>query len=97
MSDEDILKTVADELRRFGDFDNIDYLIPQLGQAIENILSENKELEEKYYYEKNRARNELDTIYINARYYERDKWKLAIRDIIEENKSYLEYANTAYE
>ena len=39
MSDEDILKTVADELRRFGDFDNIDYLIPQLGQAIENILA----------------------------------------------------------
>lgn len=39
MSDEDILKTVADELRRFGDFDNIDYLIPNLGQAIENILA----------------------------------------------------------
>lgn len=39
MSDEDILKTVADELRRFGDFDNIDYLMPNLGQAIENILA----------------------------------------------------------
>lgn len=39
MSDEDILKTVADELRRFGDFDNIDYLMSNLGQAIENILA----------------------------------------------------------
>lgn len=66
-------------------------------RAIETILEENKELEEKYYYEKNRARNELDTVYINARYDERDKWKLAIRDIIEENKGYLEHANTAYE
>lgn len=47
MSDEDILKTIADELRRFGDFDNIDYLIPQLGQAIDNILAKNKELKEE--------------------------------------------------
>ena len=39
MSDEDILKTVANELKTYGDFDNIDYLIPQLGQAIENILA----------------------------------------------------------
>lgn len=39
MKDEDILKTVADELRRFGDFDNIDYLMPNLEQAIENILA----------------------------------------------------------
>ena len=47
MSDEEILKAVANELKMYGDFDNIDYLIPQLGQAIENILEENKELEEK--------------------------------------------------
>lgn len=39
MSDEDILKAVANELKMYGDFDNIDYLIPQLGQAIENILA----------------------------------------------------------
>ena len=100
MSDEDILKTVADELRRFGDFDNIDYLIPNLGQAIENILAkydralsdlvkadkEKNELKEKYYYEKNRTRNELDTVYIKARYDERDKWKSTIKDTIEELK-----------
>lgn len=46
MSDEDILKAVANELKMYGDFDNIDYLIPQLGQAIENILAKNKELKE---------------------------------------------------
>ena len=39
MSDEDILKAVANELKTYGDFDNIDYLIPKLGQAIENILA----------------------------------------------------------
>ena len=100
MSDEDILKAVADELRRFGDFDNIDYLMPNLGQAIENILAkynralsdlvkadkEKNELKEKYYYEKNRTRNELDTVYIKARYDERDKWKSTIKDTIEELK-----------
>lgn len=48
MSDEDILKTVANELKTNGNFNNICHLMPCLGQSIENVLEKNKELETKY-------------------------------------------------
>lgn len=63
MSDEDILKAVANELKMYGDFDNIDYLIPQLGQAIENILAKyNRALSDlvKAEKEKNELKEEIE-------------------------------------
>lgn len=58
-------------------------------QAIKHLIKAYKELEEKYYYEKNRARAELDTVYIKARYDERDKWTSKIKEKIKElNKAY---------
>lgn len=110
MSDEDILKTVADELRRYGDFDNIDYLIPKLGQAIENILEENKELEYKYVRalndlvkaekKKNELKEEIEKFnkQLDLDYVDKNFIPVSlVRKTIEENKGYLEYANTAYE
>ena len=61
--------------------------------AIENLLKAYKELEEKYNYEKNRARTELDTVYINARYDERDKWKSKVKEKIEEIDEKIKYEN----
>lgn len=57
-------------------------------QALENLLKAYKELKEKYNYEKNRARTELDTVYINARYDERDKWKSKVKEKIKELQEY---------
>lgn len=48
MSDEDILKTVANELKANGNFNNICHLMPYLRQSIEKVLEKNKELETKY-------------------------------------------------
>lgn len=60
-------------------------------RAIENLIKERqldkeriKELEGKYNYEKNRARTELDRVYINARYDEKAKWQSLIKEKIEE-------------
>jgi hypothetical protein len=58
-------------------------------QVLDNIAYDQipiaiKELEEKYYYEKNRVRTELDRVYINARYDERAKWQSLIKETIEE-------------
>lgn len=69
------------------------YVYKNVYMAIFNVLSEReqdkariKELEEKYYYEKNRAIVELDTVYIKARYDEKDIWISLIKDKIEELK-----------
>ncbi len=111
MSDEDILKAVANELKMYGDFDNIDYLIPKLGQAIENILAKyNRALSDlvKAEKEKNELKEENIKLKNHCKEKIKEKQELTsalldsipvslIKDIIEENKSYLEYANTAYE
>lgn len=88
--EEDIklVENLIEEYKMFGDLDGIQDIRPYM-KAIENMLNRNKELEEKYYYEKNRARAELDTVYIKARYDERDKWTSKIKEKIKElNKAY---------
>lgn len=84
MNEEDI-KILEELIKQFKNNREIFYNINEEEiKALENLINRNKELEEEYYYEKNRARTELDTVYIKARYDERDKWKSKIKEKIEE-------------
>lgn len=69
------------------------YPAKKISEATEHLIKAYKELEEKYNYEKNRAITELDTVYIKARYDERDKWKSLVEETIEEYKQRIEKYN----